>query len=64
MNIQIKTAILATMLLLSMGACKKDFITINPEGQFLTENYYTNTEQAYSGLIAVYDVLRKNVIVA
>ncbi len=60
MNIQIKTAILATMLLLSMGACKKDFITINPEGQFLTENYYTNTEQAYSGLIAVYDVLRKN----
>ena len=60
MNIPIKKALLATTLLISLGACKKDFITITPQGQFLTQNYYTNMEQAYAGLIATYDVLRKN----
>jgi hypothetical protein len=48
------------MLLFLLGSCKKEFITIQPRGQFLTENYYANREQAYAGLVAVYDVLRKN----
>jgi hypothetical protein len=43
-----------------LGSCSKDFITIQPKGQFLTQNYYQDREQAYSGLVAVYDVLRKN----
>ena len=43
-----------------MGSCKKDFITIQPQGQFLTDNYYTNRDQAYAGLVAAYDVMRKN----
>ncbi|MEO6732466.1 MAG: RagB/SusD family nutrient uptake outer membrane protein [Ferruginibacter sp.] len=57
-NIQLNTALLAMML--SLGACKKDFITIQPRGQFLSENYYANRGEAYSALVAVYDVLRKN----
>lgn len=42
------------------GSCGKDFISITPKGQFLTENYYSNRDEAYTGLVAVYDVLRKN----
>jgi len=59
-RIQIKTAIMGAVLLGLLGSCKKDFITIQPEGQFLTENYYKNREQAYAGLVAAYDVMRKN----
>jgi starch-binding outer membrane protein, SusD/RagB family len=59
-HIRIKKAILGAAILVSFGSCTKDFITLQPQGQFLTENYYTNRDQAYSGLVAVYDVLRKN----
>lgn len=47
-------------ILLLLGSCKKDFITIEPKGQFLSETYYANRDQAYAGLVGVYDVLRKN----
>jgi len=59
-QIRINTAILASLILMLLAACSKDFITIQPKGQFLTQNYYTNRDQAYSGLVAVYDLLRKN----
>jgi starch-binding outer membrane protein, SusD/RagB family len=58
-HIRINTTVLLSILVL-LGSCSKDFITIQPKGQFLTQNYYTNREQAYSGLVAVYDILRKN----
>lgn len=58
--IRINTAILSAALLVLLGSCGKDFITLQPKGQFLTQNYYTNRDQAYSGLVAVYDLLRKN----
>ncbi len=54
------TLLVATAMTLSLGSCDKDFVTIQPRGQFLSENYYTNADQAYAGLIAVYDPLRKN----
>src|SRR4029078_5646080 len=57
---RIQTTFLATMILVFLGSCKKDFITIQPKGQFLTQNYYTNRNQAYAGLVAAYDVMRKN----
>mgnify|MGYP002399472940 FL=1 len=41
-------------------SCSKDFITINPDGQFLSDNYYANEEQAYAALVAAYDPVRKN----
>lgn len=58
-NIKMKFTLLVTSLV-AMTACKKDFITIQPQGQFLTENYYANRDQAYSAMVSVYDVLRKN----
>jgi starch-binding outer membrane protein, SusD/RagB family len=59
-RIQFNKIFLATAVLVLFGSCKKDFITIQPKGQFLTQNYYTNRDQAYSGLVATYDLLRKN----
>jgi starch-binding outer membrane protein, SusD/RagB family len=59
-NIRIKITLLAGFMAMLLPSCKKDFVTIQPEGQFLSENYYQNAEQAYGALVATYDVLRKN----
>lgn len=59
-NIRINSAVLILGIILLFSSCKKDFITIDPQGQFLSENYYSNKDQAYAALVAVYDVLRKN----
>jgi hypothetical protein len=59
-RIRFNTTFLATAILVLLGSCKKDFITLTPKGQFLTDNYYQNRDQAYSGLVAAYDVMRKN----
>jgi hypothetical protein len=59
-RIHFTTAFTGIALLVLLGSCKKSFITITPQGQFLTQNYYQNREQAYSGLVAAYDVMRKN----
>ncbi len=57
--IQFKYATVAMAALLFVS-CKKDFIDIQPQGQFLSENYYSNKDQAFSALVGVYDVMRKN----
>ena len=59
-RIRINTAFLGVSFLVMLVSCDKDFITIQPQGQFLTQNYYTNRDQAYSGLVAAYDIMRKN----
>jgi hypothetical protein len=43
----------------TMVSCSKDFIEEQPKGNFLEDNYYQNEDQAYSGLIAVYDKVGK-----
>src|SRR5215203_6987591 len=58
--IRINTISITTLFLVLLGSCGKDFITLEPKGQFLTENYYKDRSQAFSGLVAAYDVLRKN----
>ena len=59
-KIQIKYPLLAVAMMLSFASCNKDFIDIQPRGQFLSENYYSNEGQAFGGLVGVYDVMRKN----
>ncbi len=54
------TALLFAGIVLLLGACNKSTIDLMPKGDFLTANYYANEEQAYAGLVATYDVLRKN----
>lgn len=57
---RIITPLLLVAMLFLIGSCSKDYITLEPKGQFLTENYYSDSTQAYAALVAVYDVLRKN----
>jgi hypothetical protein len=59
-HIAIKIAFLATTMVVAFGSCKKEFIEIEPRGQFLSQNYYSNRNEAYAGLVAAYDVMRKN----
>lgn len=41
-------------------SCSTDFIEIDPEGLVAEENYYKNEAEARAGLVAVYDLMRKN----
>lgn len=59
-SIRINTVCIAIAMTLLLGSCKKDFITIEPKGQFLSQNYYADKDQAYAALVGAYDVLRKN----
>jgi hypothetical protein len=43
--------------LLIFGSCGSDFLEVQPKGSTLESNYYKNRDEAYYGLIAVYDVL-------
>lgn len=51
---------MAIAMIVSLLSCKKEFVDISPRGQFLSENYYADKDQAYGGLVGVYDVMRKN----
>lgn len=55
-----KLYILFILPLLMTTSCSDDFLDLSPKGQFLSENYYADEGQAFSALVGVYDVLRKN----
>jgi hypothetical protein len=40
-------------------SCTDDFLEVDPKGTALEDNYYQNEYEAYSGLIAVYDIVGK-----
>jgi len=52
--------IAAVLLTIMLVGCSEEFLDVPPKGAFLTGNYYSNREQAYSALIGVYDAIRKN----
>lgn len=58
--IKIKYLFIATAIITTVMSCSKDFLSVDPKGQFLSGNYYSNQEQAFTGVVAAYDVLRKN----
>ena len=43
-----------------MGSCSNEFLEVEPKGTSLESNYYQNQEQAFAGLVSVYDIMRKN----
>lgn len=55
----IKQTILVLVIIVITVSCSKDYLEVRPEGTPLEENYYSTQEEAYSGLISVYDVLGK-----
>lgn len=56
----LKYSSIIVVLILTLGSCTKDFLEVDPKGQFLSENYYADETQAFSALVGTYDVLRKN----
>ncbi len=58
--IKIKYLFVAMAIIITVLSCSKDYLGVDPKGQFLSGNYYSNQEQAFTGLVAAYDVLRKN----
>jgi len=59
-TIKINYLIIAVIAINTLAACKKSFIDLTPQGQFLSEYYYKDKDQAFAALVAVYDPLRKN----
>ncbi|MEM0575536.1 RagB/SusD family nutrient uptake outer membrane protein [Flavobacterium polysaccharolyticum] len=56
---KLKYTIHALALLFVATSCSDEFLEVEPKGTALEENYYSNEAEAYSGLVAVYDVLSK-----
>ncbi|MEH6406325.1 MAG: RagB/SusD family nutrient uptake outer membrane protein [Leeuwenhoekiella sp.] len=40
-------------------SCSREYIELKPQGTFLEDNYYEDADQAYSGLVATYDIMGK-----
>lgn len=45
--------------LLALGSCSDDFLTNNPHTEKVPENFYRNPQEAFQGLVAIYDVLQR-----
>lgn len=58
-TIKIKYIYIAVALAV-LGSCSEDFVTIDPQGKFDTNTYFSNEQQCYAALIGVYDPMRKN----
>ena len=56
----IKFLSIAAAMVMTMVSCSSDYLEVAPKGTDLEANYYTNQTQAFAGLVAVYDVMRKN----
>lgn len=41
----------------ALASCKKSFLELNPQGQFLQSNYYANPAEALTAVVAAYDPL-------
>ncbi len=55
----IKYSFAAVGLLLLSSSCGEDFLTVDPKGLPLVDNYYKDENEAYSGLVAAYDIMGK-----
>ena len=56
---KLKFLVFGLLLLTIVLSCSKDYLEVEPKGTLLEDNYYKNENQAYSGLIAVYDIIGK-----
>src|SRR5690606_9496951 len=56
---KLKFLVFGLLLLTIVLSCSKDYLEVEPKGTLLEDNYYKNENKAYSGLIAVYDIIGK-----
>ncbi len=59
-SLKIKYIVIAGFAFSAITSCSNDFLEVKSDGKVLTSNYYQTQDQAYSGLVAVYDAMRKN----
>ncbi len=56
---QLRKDLLKYMLMFALAViftgCNKDWLEVNPKGTELEENYYQNADEAFAGLVAIYD---------
>jgi hypothetical protein len=57
MKTKFKKYTLIVLGLFIASSCGKDFLDVKPKGTQLEDNYYQNRDEAYAGLVAVYDVV-------
>ncbi len=43
-----------------LTSCSSSYLEVLPKGSSLEASYYTNQTEAFAGLVAVYDIMRKN----
>ncbi|MCV2486167.1 RagB/SusD family nutrient uptake outer membrane protein [Flavobacterium sp. SH_e] len=55
----IRYSFIAAGLLLLGSSCGEDFLTVEPKGLPLVDNYYKDESEAFSALVAVYDIMGK-----
>tara|TARA_R110001583_G_scaffold44521_1_gene141177 strand:+ start:9205 stop:10719 length:1515 start_codon:yes stop_codon:yes gene_type:complete len=56
-----KYLFIASLVILStLTSCSDEYLDVEAKGQFLSTTYYANEDQAFAGLVSVYDVMRKN----
>lgn len=56
----IKPILFGSLAIFSFSSCSSDFLTVPADGQAVTSNYYKSEAEAFSGLVAVYDIIGKN----
>ena len=59
-TIKSKFLFIALAIIMSMTSCTKDFLEVEPKGTNLESGYFKNETEAKAGLVAVYDLMRKN----
>lgn len=59
-TIKFKFLFIALAIIVTMNSCEKDFLEVEPKGTNLETSYYKNETEALAGLVAVYDLMRKN----
>ncbi len=59
-TIKIKYFVIALSIIAITVSCSTNFLDVKPSGTNLENAYYTNQAEAYSGLVAVYDLMRKS----
>lgn len=55
----LKRSFLTCTVAMMLLGCSDDFLVVDPTGTYIEETYYKDGDQAYSALVAVYDVMKK-----
>lgn len=55
-----KFPLIAVVILVTIFSCSEEYLEVKPEGVFLSDSYYLNEDQARTGIVAAYDLIRKN----